>query len=175
MISPGRTTPAIHGSKYTSISCKPRKYQGALEGFGATEGLAGSSSGACSTIDQITRPTVSRIMQMNSMKTRSGQVKILSSTSLFSNVGSPRAINSSLRTALYMASQRKYPTRKTIMTMGTLSGFATTLLKFGSSRLRQKATMLARSIIRPPDRVHSLLDRRRTKKTTNESVNDHFG
>src|SRR6476660_1176533 len=51
MINPGRTTPASHGSKYTSISCRPRKYHGAFDGFGDADGFAGSSSGACSAID----------------------------------------------------------------------------------------------------------------------------
>src|SRR5947209_115268 len=34
MIRPGSTTPASHGSKYTSISWSPRKYHGAFDGFG---------------------------------------------------------------------------------------------------------------------------------------------
>ena len=46
MISVGNTTPACQGSKYTSISCSPRKYHGALDGFGVRVGFAGSSSGA---------------------------------------------------------------------------------------------------------------------------------
>src|ERR1039458_1343382 len=51
MIKVGITTLAIQGSKYTSISCKPRKYQGAFDGFMVSVGLAGSSSGAFKTID----------------------------------------------------------------------------------------------------------------------------
>ena len=58
MISEGITTPAIHGSKYTSISCSPRKYHGAFEGFIVSVGFAGSSSGAFSVIDQTIRMTV---------------------------------------------------------------------------------------------------------------------
>ncbi len=75
--------------------------------MGATEVLAGSSSGACRAIDQTTRTTVSTTMQMNSENTRSGQVKILSSASVFSKVGSALSSRSSLRTALYIDSQTK--------------------------------------------------------------------
>src|SRR5437762_10560781 len=74
MIRPGNTTPAIHGSKYTSISCSPRKYHGAFDGFGVLFGLAGSSSGASMAIDH----TVITVMTMsdvrNSSRTRYGQV-----------------------------------------------------------------------------------------------------
>src|SRR6478672_11769343 len=74
MIRLGRTTPAIHGSKYTSISWRPRKYQGAFDGFGVLFGLAGSSSGASIAIDH----TVITVMTMsdvrNSRRTRYGQV-----------------------------------------------------------------------------------------------------
>src|SRR6266704_3651974 len=52
IIKPGRTTPASQGSKYTSISWRPRKYQGAFDGFGVLAGLAGCSSGALRKIDQ---------------------------------------------------------------------------------------------------------------------------
>jgi len=38
MIRLGSTTPASHGSKYTSISCSPRKYHGAFDGFGVLAG-----------------------------------------------------------------------------------------------------------------------------------------
>ena len=61
-------------------------------------------------------------MQMNSENTRSGQVKIRSSFSLFSNVGSPRSMRASFSIAFDRASHRKKPTRKIIMTIGTLSG-----------------------------------------------------
>ncbi len=80
--------------------------------------------------------TVSSTMQMNSEKTRSGQVKILSSTSDCSNVGSPRAIRSSFFCALCIASQMKKPQMKIIIVIGTLSGLATTERKFGSSIAR---------------------------------------
>ena len=63
-------TPAIQGSKYTSISCKPRKYQGALAGFMVRVGLAGSSSGALSVIDQTIRMIVTMTAARNSMRSR---------------------------------------------------------------------------------------------------------
>src|SRR5881628_2325151 len=79
MMKVGRTTPACQGSKKTSISWRPRKYHGAFDGFGVRVGLAGSSSGASTSSDQ----TISRIMIAhairNSLRTRWGQVWILSS------------------------------------------------------------------------------------------------
>ncbi len=66
MIRLGSTTPASHGSKYTSISCSPRKYQGALAGFGESVGLAGSSSGAFSTIDHTIITAITTTRQMSS-------------------------------------------------------------------------------------------------------------
>src|SRR3989442_15261013 len=73
MISVGMTTPAIHGSKYTSISCKPRKYQGALAGFIVRLGFEGSSSGALSVMDQTIRMMVTIMAARNSMRKRNGQ------------------------------------------------------------------------------------------------------
>ena len=73
MMSDGITTPAIHGSKYTSISCRPRKYQGALDGFMVRVGFAGSSSGAFSVMDQTIRMTVTMMAARNSMRSRYGQ------------------------------------------------------------------------------------------------------
>src|SRR6266436_1199006 len=61
MIRVGMTTPAIHGSKYTSISCKPRKYHGAFAGFMVKFGFAGSSSGAFSVMDHTIRMMVTII------------------------------------------------------------------------------------------------------------------
>src|SRR6267154_6008555 len=74
IMSVGMITPAIHGSKYTSISCKPRKYQGALAGFMVTLGLDGSSSGALSVMDQTISSTVTRIAATSSILIRYGQV-----------------------------------------------------------------------------------------------------
>src|SRR2546429_3032055 len=79
MMKVGNITPACQGSKNTSISCRPRKYHGAFDGFGVRVGLAGSSSGASTSSDQ----TISRIIIAhairNSLRTRCGQVWILSS------------------------------------------------------------------------------------------------
>src|SRR5438445_4887220 len=81
MMRDGSTTPAIQGSKWTSISCRPRKYQGALEGFGVLVGFAGSSIGA-STVKLHTMSTRSRMQPaMNSARTRYGQVWTLSGRS----------------------------------------------------------------------------------------------
>jgi hypothetical protein len=48
----GKTTPAIHGSKYTNSSCRPTKYHGAFEGLGVLFGSAMGSKGAGISIDQ---------------------------------------------------------------------------------------------------------------------------
>ena len=50
--------PAIHGSKYTNISCKPKKYHGAFDGLGVAAGLAGSSNGAPARSAQTIKKTV---------------------------------------------------------------------------------------------------------------------
>src|ERR1700682_3798248 len=67
MTSEGRTTPPSHGSKYTSISCSPRKYHGAFDGFGVLAGFAGCSSGAFRKIDQTISTTEHRISEMSSV------------------------------------------------------------------------------------------------------------
>src|SRR5215467_844687 len=82
MMKLGSTTPACHGSKNTSISCKPRKYQGAFDGFGVRVGLAGSSSGASTSSDHTTSSMIMKSAQRNSERTRCGQVWILSSVGL---------------------------------------------------------------------------------------------
>src|SRR5271156_1315612 len=74
MIKVGMTTPAIQGSKYTSISWRPRKYHGALAGFMVTFGLAGSSSGAFKVNDQTMSSTVTRMATRNSIRIKYGQV-----------------------------------------------------------------------------------------------------
>src|ERR1051325_10602783 len=73
MISVGITTPAIHGSKYTSISCNPRKYQGAFAGFIVKFGFDGSSSGALNVIDQTIRMIVTMMAARNSIRSKNGQ------------------------------------------------------------------------------------------------------
>src|SRR2546427_13248652 len=135
MMSPGKTTPANQGSKYTSISCNPRKYQGALDGFGELDGFAGSSRGACSAIDQPIKTTVRTTMQINSVYTRSGHVSTLSAVSSCSTSGLPSAIRLSFLTASRNANQVKNGTRKSMPTIGTLSAFVTINRKFVSSTL----------------------------------------
>src|SRR5437588_9498809 len=76
MMRVGITTPAIQGSKYTSISCRPRKYQGAFAGFMVRLGFAGSSSGALSVIDQTIRMMVTIIASRKSMRNKNGQTWI---------------------------------------------------------------------------------------------------
>ncbi len=73
MMSVGITTPAIHGSKYTSISCKPRKYHGAFAGFMVRLGFAGSSKGAFKVMDQIIKIIVTMMAARNSTRSRNGQ------------------------------------------------------------------------------------------------------
>src|SRR5690554_5041190 len=79
MMKLGSTTPACQGSKNTSISCNPRKYHGAFDGFGVRVGLAGSSRGASTSRDQMTRRSVTKIAHRNSARTKCGQVYTLSS------------------------------------------------------------------------------------------------
>ena len=100
--------------------------------------LAGSSSGAVSPIDHTTITTVSSTMQMNSENTRSGQVKMRSSDSVFSKVGSPDSASWSFFRALCIDSQKKKPTRNTIITMGTLSSLVTMSRKSGLSSESRK-------------------------------------
>src|SRR6267378_7761210 len=68
----GMTTPAIQGSKYTSISWRPRKYQGAFAGFIVKFGFAGSSSGAFKVMDQTIRMMVTMMAARNSIRRRNG-------------------------------------------------------------------------------------------------------
>src|SRR5579872_1436896 len=79
MMKLGSTTPAYHGSKKTSISCKPRKYHGAFEGFGVRVGLLGSSSGALMVSDQIVSTATTSSDIKNSLRTRNGHVCSFSS------------------------------------------------------------------------------------------------
>src|SRR5208282_4942599 len=79
MIKLGSTTPAYHGSKNTSISCRPRKYQGAFDGLGVRVGLLGSSSGALIVSDQMVSTAITSNDIRNSLRTRNGQVCSFSS------------------------------------------------------------------------------------------------
>src|SRR5215468_3100636 len=79
MMNVGSTTPACQGSKKTSISWSPRKYQGAFDGFGVRVGLAGSSSGASTRSAHTSSSSVITMAHRNSDRTRNGQVCTLSS------------------------------------------------------------------------------------------------
>src|SRR6266511_6181128 len=52
MPMPGMVTPATIGWNIVSSSWRPRKYQGALDGFGVRFGLASCSSGALTKIEK---------------------------------------------------------------------------------------------------------------------------
>src|SRR3989338_9213297 len=132
MISVGKSTPAIHGSKYTSSSCKPRKYQGALLGLGETVGLAGSSSGALRKMDHRIRTIAYTNAMTNSMKIRYGKTSTFSLVSSCSTVGSPFSMRWSLVTAFFMAYQVKKLKINIMPTMGTLSGVLTIWRKCSS-------------------------------------------
>src|ERR1700733_296976 len=79
MMKLGSTTPAYQGSKKTSISCKPRKYHGAFDGFGVRVGLLGSSNGALMVSDQMVSTAVTSSAIRNSLRTRNGHVCSFSS------------------------------------------------------------------------------------------------
>src|SRR5215831_7004757 len=79
MMNVGSTTPACQGSKKTSISCNPRKYHGAFDGFGVRVGLAGSSSGASTRSAHTSSSSVITMAHRNSERTRNGHVWTLSS------------------------------------------------------------------------------------------------
>src|SRR5882762_887081 len=121
MIRLGSTTPASHGSKYTSISCRPRKYHGAFDGFGVLAGLAGCSSGAFRKIDHTIRTTEQTISEMSSVYTRSGHTQTRSDSDF--SIGSlPAAIRRSFNTPSRIEYQTKNTRRKMRPTIGTLSG-----------------------------------------------------
>src|ERR1700726_2025850 len=82
MMKLGSTTPAYHGSKNTSISCKPRKYHGAFDGLGVRVGFDGCSSGALSSSDHTVSTMMTSSAIRNSLRTRNGQVGSFSSTPL---------------------------------------------------------------------------------------------
>src|SRR3990167_7072443 len=78
MQKPGIRTPAIQGSKYTRSSCSPKKYQGALAGFGVIEGLAGSSKGASIVMDHTHNTIMATSVTRPSMRNKPGQACTLS-------------------------------------------------------------------------------------------------
>src|SRR5712691_6837230 len=73
MIHCGIVTPATWGWKYRRSSCRPRKYQGALEGFGVWLMLASSRNGALITTETTTRKAVAARIASISDAMRWGQ------------------------------------------------------------------------------------------------------
>src|SRR3954471_1232949 len=70
----GMTMPATMGWKYLSSSCRPRKYQGALDGFGVRFGFASSRSGALISEEKISIPANKIAIAMNSSISKCGHV-----------------------------------------------------------------------------------------------------
>src|SRR5207245_10941855 len=68
----GKATPAISGGKRESSSCRPRKYQGALEGFGVMPGLAWPNNGACNQTETRIKKAVIATAALNAWTTNSG-------------------------------------------------------------------------------------------------------
>src|SRR6266511_1506869 len=76
---PGIVTPATIGWKYRSSSCRPRKYQGALEGLGVRLEFASSRSGALTKIENsVTKANMAKAATASRMS-RWGQTLTLSS------------------------------------------------------------------------------------------------
>src|SRR5438270_3587117 len=78
MPMPGIVTPATIGWNIVSNSCSPRKYQGALDGFGVKFGLARLSSGAFTTAANTRRNAVMASDAANSPTSRCGHTWTLS-------------------------------------------------------------------------------------------------
>src|SRR5262245_40075978 len=76
--SPGSVTPATIGWNIVNSSWRPRKYQGAFEGFGVWLGLAISCSGAFTNVEKTSRKAVQPRAATNSMPSRWGQTCTLS-------------------------------------------------------------------------------------------------
>src|ERR671915_2020052 len=75
---PGIVTPATIGWNIVRSSCRPRKYQGALEGFGVRLKLASVSSGALTKAENTSVNAVITRAATNSTTSRWGQVWTLS-------------------------------------------------------------------------------------------------
>ena len=76
--TPGIVTPAIIGWNIVSSSCRPRKYQGALDGFGVWLMLASCSSGALTKIEKTNVNARHTSEATNSTARRCGHVCTLS-------------------------------------------------------------------------------------------------
>ena len=71
-------TPATMGWNMVSSSCRPRKYHGALEGFGVAFVLASVSSGAFTNTEKMNVNAVNSRAHTNSATSRWGHVCTLS-------------------------------------------------------------------------------------------------
>ena len=78
MPMPGMVTPATIGWNMVSSSWRPRKYQGALDGFGVWLTFANSRSGALTTHEKSSRNTVQTSAATNSTMSRCGHTWTLS-------------------------------------------------------------------------------------------------
>ena len=76
--TPGMVTPAIIGWNIVSSSCRPRKYQGAFDGFGVWLMLASCSSGALTKIEKTNVKARQSSEATNSAASRCGHVCTLS-------------------------------------------------------------------------------------------------
>src|SRR5918996_907363 len=70
----GTITPATMGWKYRRSSWRPRKYQGAFDGFGVRFGLASSRSGALTNVENTIRAAVTMMSESSSWIRRWGNV-----------------------------------------------------------------------------------------------------
>src|SRR2546430_4926978 len=75
---PGMVTPATIGWNIVRSSWRPRKYHGALEGFGVRLKLASASSGALTNAENTSRNAVRTSAATNSASSRCGHVWTLS-------------------------------------------------------------------------------------------------
>src|SRR5919202_2298056 len=78
MPMPGMVTPATIGWNIVRSSCRPRKYQGAFDGFGVKLKLAPARNGALTTAEKSSRKALHARQSMNSPMSRWGQVWTLS-------------------------------------------------------------------------------------------------
>src|SRR3954469_20419322 len=75
---PGMVTPATMGWNIVSSSWRPRKYQGAFDGFGVRLKLAVACNGAFTKVENTNRNSVIASDAQNSMTSRWGHTLTLS-------------------------------------------------------------------------------------------------
>ena len=75
---PGMVTPATIGWNMVSSSCRPKKYQGAFDGFGVWLKFAKSCSGAFTTHEKTVTKAVRNRAATSSTMSRCGHVWTLS-------------------------------------------------------------------------------------------------